>query len=352
MKACSVVLVSLLVPLLVTGVVACGSDDKLPPLSDATELSCPTPDELPFRLASHGFAQAQNTMLVATRPYDKSEASDTVGVPGGPSASTYLADDAMPVTAVSYVGRKARTETNDLLFAKPLAGEHVSLWSYDPTAAAWSMFGRGDTDATGSYDIAADAVPPNGRPVYSMLEADGSCAEHYVELLPAGARVVITDIDGTLTTSDTELLNQLTDATYVPKVMAGADAMMRAWAAKGYPIVYLTARPHVLQGETRRWLRDLGFPAGPLITSDSLGVEPSGYKTVWGQRMVTDFGWVPVAAYGNADTDISAYANAGIAKDVTFIVGSLAGTDGTVAIANSDFTAHIAGYIAAQPDNH
>jgi len=343
MKPRSAVVLSLLLA-------ACGSDDNLAPLSDATQLRCPTPGDLPFRLASHGF-QSQNTAVVANRPRDKAEAADTLGVPGGASANTYLADDAMPVTAVSYAGVKARTEAASSLTAKPLAGEHVSLWSYDAATAAWSTLGRTETAADGSYDIPASAVPPNGQPVYAMLEADGSCAEHDVELLPAGAKVVITDIDGTLTASDNELLLELTDATYVPKPMAGADAMAKAWAAKGYPIIYLTARPHILQGETRGWLRDLGFPPGPLITASTLGVEPAGYKTVWGQRMLADFGWIAVAAYGNADTDIAAYAGAGIPKDVTFIVGSLAGSDGTVAIDNSDFTAHIASFVDAQPDN-
>jgi len=341
--------VILLTPLVVASLAACGSDN-LAALTDATELRCPVPGDLPFRLASHGF-QSQNTALVASRPRDKAEASDTLGVPGGASANTYLADDAAPVTALSFVGVKARSEAANGLTARPLAGEHVSLWRHDDATAAWSMLGRAETASDGSYAIPASAMPANGPPVYAILEADGSCAEHHVALLPPGSKVVITDIDGTLTTSDSELLMELADATYVPQQMAAADAMAQAWAAKGYPIIYLTARPHILQVETRTWLRDRGFPAGPVITAATLGVEPAGYKTVWGQRMVADFGWVPVAAYGNADTDITAYAAAGIPKDATFIIGSLAGTSGTVAIDHNDFTAHIASFIAAQPDN-
>jgi phosphatidate phosphatase PAH1 len=65
--------------------------------------------------------------------------------------------------------------------------------------------------------------------------------------------------------------------------------------------------------------------------------------------MFTTFGWVPVAAYGNATTDITAYENAGIPKDVTFIIGEYAGTSGTVAIPNDDYTDHIATFVEAQP---
>ena len=68
--------------------------------------------------------------------------------------------------------------------------------------------------------------------------------------------------------------------------------------------------------------------------------------------MVTDFGWVPFAAYGNADTDITAYANVSIPLDHTFIIGTEGGNGGTVAIPNLDYTQHIATFIAAQPDNN
>ena len=61
---------------------------------------------------------------------------------------------------------------------------------------------------------------------------------------------------------------------------------------------------------------------------------------------------MPVAVYGNADTDIKAYANAGIPGDKTFIVGGLGGgSSGTVDIPNMDFTAHIAAFVDTQPDN-
>jgi len=76
------------------------------------------------------------------------------------------------------------------------------------------------------------------------------------------------------------------------------------------------------------------------------------YKTAWLQRMVTTFGWNIVAAYGNADTDITAYDAAGIPKSQTFIVGPLAGSMGTMPIDNMDFSDHITTYVDAQPDNH
>jgi phosphatidate phosphatase PAH1 len=162
--------------------------------------------------------------------------------------------------------------------------------------------------------------------------------------------VIVTDIDGTLTTDDNEIIKQVADDTHVPAMMAAADRLTQAWAMKGYPVVYLTARTHVLRPESRGWLVDLGFPDGPLITANG-GPTADVYKSLWMKRMINDFQWNVVAAYGNADTDITAYANAGVPLTQTFIIGPLAGTRGTMPIANNDYTQHIASFVAGQPAN-
>lgn len=326
--------------------------DSEPMLSDATSLQCPTPGALPFRLSSSGFQKSANKTLATDNPRNKDEASDTIGNPGGLTASVYLEDEQrLSAAPVDYHGAKARTTLIGGLFSTALPGENVSLWYYDTDKAAWQAVGSGKTGSDGYYDLPATSfVAPNGRPIYSVLEADGSCAEHFDYLLPPGSKVVVSDIDGTLTTNDNELLMQIADPTYVPKMMTAASNLMQAWAMKGYPVVYLTARPHVVRIESRGWLADLGFPDGPLITANG-GPAADVYKTLWMKRMIQDFGWNVVAAYGNADTDITAYANAGIPKAQTFIVGPLGGNSGTVAIPNMDFTQHIATFVAAQPAN-
>lgn len=330
-------------------VAGCGSDN-LPPLTNATSLLCPTPGDLPFRLASSGFALDENATLNRDKPRVKDEASDTIGNPGGAVASVYLAENTAPsATPISYRGAKARTNPGQGLFSIPLPGENVSLWRYDN--AQWSSIGRTTTGDDGYYELpSTNVVAANGSPIYAMLEADGSCAEHYTFLLAAGAKVVVTDIDATLTTSDSEIVQQAGDETHTPAMMAAADRLLQTWAMKGYTIVYLTSRPNALRKETRNWLRDLMFPLGPVITAPMLE-DAEAFKTVWLQRMVNDFGWNIVAAYGNADSDIDAYNNAAIPKANTFIVGPLAGTKGTMPIANLDFTDHIATYVNAQPNN-
>src|SRR5262249_16350582 len=156
-------------------------------------------------------------------------------------------------------------------------------------------------------------------------------------------RFVVFDIDGTLTTSDDELIMQVSDAVYTPNMMTAANAMVQAWAHKGYAVVYLTARAHIFRAETRAWLDTLGFPNGPVITPNA-NVEAEAYKTLWLQRLIDDFGWKAVAAYGNATTDIGAYAAVGIPPSVTFIIGPNGGMGGTVAIANDDYSDNLANF--------
>ncbi|NVB79361.1 MAG: hypothetical protein HOV81_13285 [Kofleriaceae bacterium] len=328
------------------------TDDDLPPLSDAKVLTCPHPGNLPFRTDSHAFARSESRTLDSKNTRVKDEGADVLGNPGGKSADIYLADDAMAESgAFAYRGAKARTTPTGGLFSNPFIGEAVSLWHFDAASDTWEAHGRANTDEMGRFEIDASSfVVANGEPIYSILEGDGTCAEQYDLMLPPGSKVVVSDIDGTLTTDDAELIMQVADESYVPKMMTGGNTMLQAWAAKGYPIIYLTARSHQFRSESRVWLRDLEFPIGPVITSNMTN-EADGYKTAWLKRMFTEFGWVPVAAYGNADTDIIAYENAGIPKDKTFIVGPLAGDSNTVAIPNMDFTQHTQTYVSAQPNN-
>ncbi|MEB2322826.1 MAG: hypothetical protein OZ921_09945 [Sorangiineae bacterium] len=184
---------------------------------------------------------------------------------------------------------------------------------------------------------------------------DGSPANE----LPACStvkRAIVTDIDETLTTSDAELVNQLFDGTYDPKMRAGADTLMQGYSKRGYFIFYLTARVATMTlagtGEsmtdaTDEWLERHGFP----MRSDRTWVALSQENIVGRDPATVEFktraieakmdeGYRFEFAYGNATTDIDAYENAGIAKADTFIIGKRAGDDGTTAIAEEDYLEH------------
>ena len=322
--------------------------------SDATSLACPRPGPLPFELESSGWADPANEKRAELEERDKDETSDRLGNDGS-SAITY---DSLTVASSAptplYAGKKARAPKTSGLESNGLAGEFVSLWKYDAEAATWASLARQQTDATGEYSFALDAslgLAP-GEAVYAVLEADGSCAPHYDYLLPAGTKFILTDIDGTMTLSDEELFNQIADGSYDPRENDSASVLMNTWADKGYPIVYLTARPHTFRAETRAWLDSHAFPVGPVISANSLVFDESAreYKGAWVNRMLGDFGWQVIAAYGNATSDIDAYEDAGIPKDITFIVGPEAGAAGTMGIDGNNYSSHIADFVTPYAD--
>jgi hypothetical protein len=306
----------------------------------AAELvGCPFPGKLPFATQSTAFVSPDSTQLAVDHPHAVYDSEDVMGNPG---------------VAQVLTGAMKRA-TSPLLIQAPMQEEFVSLWAHDG-ASSWRQLGRVQTDDTAkfSFDIGASPFGQGASRAFSILEGDGSCAVHGVFQWPAGTEVILTDIDATLTLADDEFTRQAAnEPNYVPQLMPHGDDVMKAWGAKGYKIVYLTARPGSLRGPTRAWLEAKGFPFGPLITGTSLSLSDEAtraYKGDHARQLIQTFGWKVIAAYGNAITDYEAYEDAGIAKDVTFIVGPLAGMGGTVAIANMDYSDHLATYVATQPD--
>jgi hypothetical protein len=315
-------------------------------------LDCPFPASLPFATQTMSWQNPASEAIAGDNPRIKDEGSDMIGNPGGVLAYTRM-DEGAPLAPELKIfdGRKQRTTNSEGLVAQALAGENVSLWGYD--GAAWTELARAATDDAGAYAFNGIEPSPNPfQPHYAVLEGDQSCVPHYTFVLDAGTKVVLADIDGTLTLSDDELTMQIGDGSYDPVENTGASTMMNLWADKGYITLYLTARPHAFRAETRAWLTDHDFPPGPVITANSLvfGETARSYKATWVGRLVDDLGWEMTAIYGNADSDIAAYEDAGIPKEVTFIIGELAGTSGTQPIEDNDYTDHIAQFVEPYPD--
>lgn len=198
--------------------------------------------------------------------------------------------------------------------------------------------------------------------------ADTSSSDTGVDTTTGGLCVtelpaIVTDIDETLTISDAEFLTQLGDATYDPVEREGGAAMITAYADLGYRIMYLTARAESLTadtGETSRelteqWLVDHGYPTDEdtteVVLSEALVLGESArmYKAEAIASLQAE-GWRFDYAYGNATSDIDAYADAGIPLDVTFIIGEHAGTSGTVAIEGEGWVEHTADFLPTVPN--
>lgn len=265
------------------------------------------------------------------------------------AGSSVWASGAAHHTAQDVVANPGGTATIQGKFtygalSKDLEGEVVRVWLGD--CDGFRLIDEVLTDGDGRIEVALDASLPTG--VYDLqleVAADGSAAHAKLWLLPAGTHVVITDIDGTLTTTDAELMVDLmTDffepilaGDYVPKAYPGGPELLRAHAEHGAILVYLTGRPHSLTDKTREWLTDLGFPAGIVHTTDRTGEwmptdDGVGLFKFRYLRALREGGLVLDAAYGNAATDIHGYAAAQIPPAATWIIGPHAGEEGTNAV--------------------
>ena len=244
-------------------------------------------------------------------------------------------------------------------FDKDLIDEEVEVFiDKTPPCGPWVSLGKVRTSNNGDNGTTYGILDDGGRIFFTLAEADRLPAGRYpVRMLALGdhsvaaftlfvvkpnTSTVVFDIDGTLTTDDAqlfaELFTQLLGGSYVPVAHQGAAAVVSAWVAKGYLPVYLTGRPDWLHTTSQAWLEAGDFPPGVLHLTDTnaqaLPANTADYKAAFLGLLKDPSQLQLAAAYGNADTDIAAYERVAIAKDSTFIVGSLAGQQGTVALPN------------------
>lgn len=237
-------------------------------------------------------------------------------------------------------------------------GEWISLWAWEEVdgTPSWIPLGRGQTGSDGGVEFvfAGESRLPAGRwRVWAVVEGDGSCAEGGVFVYPVGTRFIVTDIDGTLTTSDEEFMQQIANTAYYPKQHPGATRLHQTWAAKGYEQLYLTARPFGGRMLSRAWLRDDEFPFAYMQTAPNFvfGDPAAKYKGDF-IRSVKAKGFFVDYAYGNAESDFDGYSDAGVPLEVQFSIleaGAIA-YRGSTPIAGDDYNPHIENYVAGRPD--
>jgi hypothetical protein len=244
--------------------------------------------------------------------------------------------------------------------SKDLQGESVRIWIDD--CAGWHLVGDAITDDDGRIAVALPAGVIDAPGVYEVryqVHGDRSTTTARVWLLPAGTRIVVADVDGTLTTGDRELVHELADG-HRAKPAPSAAALTTAHAERGHVVVYLTGRPYLLARRTRAWLDDLGFAAGPVIIADRLrqAFPSKGGVGAFKRARIAELigkGYVIDGAYGNASTDIGAYLGGGVAAAATWIIGEHGGKRGTHAVTGG-WAARVADVAAmtavAQPFAH
>ena len=308
-----------------------------PALADEPNTRCPDPE-----VAASGWRHRHRTPLVVGQ--------------GTPRHS--LADPIVgPRQAVSLAGKFAYgTASIDL------EDEEVVAFLRLTPCGPWREVGRGTTDRDGrrAIPLAAEALPgPGHYETRMVVRGDRSFADGTIWVLSPRQRVVVFDIDGTLTTGDEEMIREiLLGAT--PAMREGANDAARSWLRAGVQPIYLTGRPYLLTETTRRWLASHDFPPGPVITTNSLEQAAVGRDHVgrFKREVLVDLKRRTrveiVRAYGNADTDICAYAQAGIDPDRTFILGPLGGRAcdaGRPTHALPDYPSHLRSIPGARPQS-
>lgn len=213
---------------------------------------------------------------------------------------------------------------------------------------------------TGSGEPASDSVADtlSDEPTEDSATDTGSDSQPLVPCQSA----IITDIDETLTTSDSEWLKKVVMPSYDPAMRPDANTLMQGYAALGYHIFYLTARGELLslldgtsaREATRTWLEDHDFPFenGHLFLSSGLAALDEAAVT-YKQGKIEDLmadGWSIAYAYGNALSDIAAFKGAGIPDDRIFLVGKLAGQEDVIPIPTDEaYTEHLAEFLPTVP---
>jgi hypothetical protein len=199
---------------------------------------------------------------------------------------------------------------------KDLGGEDVVVFAC--LQATWSPLGIATTDRDGRFALAltgADRLPPGLRELYAVVPGDGSGARFLAYVAARGERVVVTDIDGTLTGAENAVLDT---------VLFGDDIAHRAGApealgASGMTVVYLSSRGDQLTELTRQWLAAHGFPPGPLRLAPAVVTRPGPRTVALKAALLRALGVPIAAAIGNKPTDVEAYAQAGVPATRIFV---------------------------------
>jgi hypothetical protein len=213
---------------------------------------------------------------------------------------------------------------------KDLEDERVDVYVMRNCAGPWEFMGQIMTTEEGSHPTVEGvedtggwvyfAVPDDkllglGRHrVHMIVRGDLSRTDGFIEVVEQGTPIFLSDVDGTLTTFETEeFVDLLVGVT--PMANEFAATALSTLQDKGYHAMYLTARPEFLVERTREFVEVRGFPPGIIHTSlqveGALGDAAVMYKT--GElAMLAGKGLVPTWVFGNTDSDAEAYANAGI----------------------------------------
>jgi hypothetical protein len=240
---------------------------------------------------------------------------------------------------------------------KALEDEAVDLFAC--RAGQWQKIGSATTDDEGHFELdltGSDRLPIAMRDMYVSVVGDRTGVGFLAYVAPDGSPLIVSDVDGTLTSSENAFLETIVTGAE-PDAQPGAAAAYTAAGARGYQLVYVTARGSQYTTDTRQWLDDQGFPRGPVRLSPSFvtlpGQDTVDYKTSTITALASSLS--VVMGVGNRQSDIDAYTAVGLAAKTIFVKlpeyqsEMQASLDAGDAIGFDDYSTLQSTYIAAMP---
>jgi hypothetical protein len=234
--------------------------------------------------------------------------------------------------------------------SKDLEDEWVWVFVHDCTAWRYVGYALTNDDGRATFNLA----PGLTTGVYDVrleVVGDASTVTTRLWVLPSGTHLAVFDIDGTLTTDDGEIWEEILLG-HVPEAYPAAYDVTWAERSRDLLPVYLTGRPEILTGHSRAWLNARGYPTGIIRHARTAGeVLPttSGVGTYKANFLLSlrSLGLLLDDSFGNASTDIYAYSRAAVPVTRTWIIGENAGSGGTVPV--HDTWAAVASRLFGEP---
>ncbi len=193
---------------------------------------------------------------------------------------------------------------------KSLEDEDVEVFACQ--AGAWQPLGIATTDGEGTFALTlhgAARLTVGRRSMFVSVRGDRSAVNFWAVVTPRGGKAAVSDIDGTLTTSENAFPESLFTGQDVP-AWDGAPQALSTLQGLCYQPVYLSSRGRIFTEVTRDWLAAKGFPAGPLHLAPQLLTLPGDSTLDYKIAALVEIqsGGVGTAVgFGNRGTDAQAY---------------------------------------------
>jgi phosphatidate phosphatase PAH1 len=233
-------------------------------------------------------------------------------------------EDAWAIAKFAYGARDLdiKGEDVDVYLSKGCTGGFQKITTVKTTRDGEHETVEDVEDSGGRVYVNLGKLPVGRHRVHFVLKGDASRAEAFIEVLKPGQKVFVTDIDGTLTTSEYAEVPALVLERDLPDAHPDASKALNVLAKRGYRPFYLTARPEALDARTREFLAANGFPPGIVRTTQAktgaLGSEAKAYKAAELAALASR-GMLPSFAIGNKASDAEAFTLAGISNKSAFL---------------------------------